>query len=573
MFDLFRRHLLDHLLDRNGRVGISADGAELVPEEGAHKVRGRQTKPGFVVPADARLRAGMSLEGRPQIPVKGADIVLLHPQTQRVHDPNQFLGFGIARTCRRPERVIGLFKAALLHQIARILDIGQRRRGHQGESRDPTGPVHFGLLFSVSLLAAPAGAQPITAEDFITFDADQARVGQLLFYDKILSGNKNISCGTCHHHDLAGGDGVSLGIGEGGTGLGPKRQPGDGADKIRKRIPRNAPALWNLGHKDVRVLFHDGRLEISDIYGNGYDSPAEEWLPQGLETILAAQALFPMTAQFEMAGNTGENEIIGAVTDRIDLGWPILAKRVRTIPEYGQMFVTAFDHIDRPEDVTIVEIGNALAAFIGTEWANYDSPYDAFLTDGTPLPEDAERGRRLFFGEARCAQCHNGPLLSDQDFHAMALPPFGPGRTRRWDPIPRDVGRMGATDDLEDAYRFRTPSLRNVALTAPYGHNGAYASLKDMVRHMADPVSMRAAWTPARARLPEVPWLQEIDFVIQSDRLGMARHAATVDVRPVTLSDSQVDDIVAFLESLTGVTALERPLGRPERVPSGLPVD
>ncbi len=573
MFDLFRRHLLDHLLDRNGRVGISADGAELVPEEGAHKVRGRQTKPGFVVPADARLRAGMSLEGRPQIPVKGADIVLLHPQTQRVHDPNQFLGFGIARTCRRPERVIGLFKAALLHQIARILDIGQRRRGHQGESRDPTGPVHFGLLFSVSLLAAPAGAQPITAEDFITFDADQARVGQLLFYDKILSGNKNISCGTCHHHDLAGGDGVSLGIGEGGTGLGPKRQPGDGADKIRKRIPRNAPALWNLGHKDVRVLFHDGRLEISDIYGNGYDSPAEEWLPQGLETILAAQALFPMTAQFEMAGNTGENEIIGAVTDRIDLGWPILAKRVRTIPEYGQMFVTAFDHIDRPEDVTIVEIGNALAAFIGTEWANYDSPYDAFLTDGTPLPEDAERGRRLFFGEARCAQCHNGPLLSDQDFHAMALPPFGPGRTRRWDPIPRDVGRMGATDDLEDAYRFRTPSLRNVALTAPYGHNGAYASLKDMVRHMADPVSMRAAWTPARARLPEVPWLQEIDFVIQSDRLEMARHAATVDVRPVTLSDSQVDDIVAFLESLTGVTALERPLGRPERVPSGLPVD
>lgn len=573
MFDLFRRHFLDHLLDRNGRVRVTADGAELVPEEGAHEVGRGQTEAGFVVPADTRLRSGMSLERRPQIPVEGADVVLLDTQTQRIHDTDQFLGLGIARACRRPEGIVGLFKAALLHQIARILNIGQRGRGHQGESRDPSGPIHLGLLFSVSLLAAPAGAQPITAEDFITFDADQARLGQLLFYDKILSGNKNISCGTCHHHDLAGGDGVSLGIGEGGTGLGPKRLPGDGADRIHKRIPRNAPALWNLGHKDVRVLFHDGRLEISDIYGNGYDSPAEEWLPQGLETILAAQALFPMTAQFEMAGNTGENEIIGAVTDRIDLGWPILAKRVRTIPEYGRMFVAAFDHIDRPEDVTIVEIGNALAAFIGTEWANYDSPYDAFLTAGTPLSEDAERGRQLFFGDARCAQCHNGPLLSDQDFHAMALPPFGPGRTRRWDPIPRDVGRMGATDDLEDAYRFRTPPLRNVALTAPYGHNGAYASLRDMVRHMADPVSMRTAWTPARARLPEVPWLQEIDFVIQSDRLEMARHAATVDVRPVTLSDSQVDDIVAFLESLTGVTALERPLGRPDRVPSSLSVD
>jgi cytochrome c peroxidase len=434
------------------------------------------------------------------------------------------------------------------------------------------GQLHLGLLVSLSL-AAPAVAQPISAEDFIAFDADQARLGQLLFYDKILSGNKNISCGTCHHHDLGGTDGLSLGIGEGGVGLGPKRTPGDGADRIRKRIPRNAPALWNLGHKDVRVLFHDGRLEISDIYGNGFDSPAEEWLPQGLETILAAQALFPMTAQFEMAGNTGENEVIGAVTDRIDLGWPILAKRVRTIPEYGEMFVQAFDHIDRPEDVTIVEIGNALAAFIGTEWANYDSPYDAFLTDGTPLPEAAERGRQLFFGEARCAQCHNGPLLTDQDFHAMALPPFGPGRTRQWDPIPRDVGRMGATDDLEDAYRFRTPPLRNVTLTAPYGHNGAYANLRDMVRHMADPVTMRADWTPTRAALPEVPWLQQIDFVIQSDRLEMERHAATLDVRPVSLTEAQVDDLVAFLESLTGVSAMERPLGRPDRVPSGLPVD
>lgn len=416
-------------------------------------------------------------------------------------------------------------------------------------------------------------AQPVSAEDFIAFDADQARLGQLLFYDKILSGNKNISCGTCHHHDLAGTDGVSLGIGEGGVGLGPQRTPGLGADRIAKRIPRNAPALWNLGHTDVRVLFHDGRLEVSDLYGNGFDSPAREWLPQGLESILAAQALFPMTAQFEMAGTPGENEVIDAVTDRIDLGWPILAERVRTIPAYGTMFVEAFDHIDHPEDVTIVDIANALAAFIGTEWANVDSPYDAFLTAGTPLPEDAERGRQLFFGAARCAQCHNGPLLTDQDFHAMALPPFGPGRTRQWDPIPRDVGRMGVTDSLEDAYRFRTPALRNVALTAPYGHNGAYASLRDIVRHMADPLSTRAEWTPARAVLPQVPWVQQVDFVIQSDRLEMERHRATLDVRPVSLTEAQVDDLVAFLESLTGVTALERPLGRPTSVPSGLPVD
>ena len=573
MFDLFTRHFLDHLLDRDGGVGVASDGAELVPQEGADKIGGRQAKAGFIVPADARLGACMTFQRGTQVPVKGADVVLFDPEAQRVHDADQFLGLGIARTGGGPEGLARLFKATGLHQIARVFQIGLRWRGEKHQESKKAGQRHIGWLTAFGLAAPAAVAQPITAEDFISFDADQARIGQLLFYDKILSGNQNISCGTCHHHDLGGTDGVSLGIGEGGVGLGPKRVSGEGADRIRKRIPRNAPALWNLGHKDVRVMFHDGRLMPSDLYDNGFDSPAEEWLPRGLESLLAAQALFPMTAQFEMAGNTGENEVIGAVTDRIDLGWPILAKRVRTIPAYGEMFVEAFDHIDRPEDVTIVEIGNALAAFIGTEWANHDSPYDAFLTDGAPLPVDAERGRQLFFGKANCVQCHNGPLFTDQEFHAVGLPAFGPGRTRKWDPMPRDVGRMGATDDLEDAYRFRTPALRNVALTGPYGHNGAYADLRDMVRHMADPVSMRARWTPALANLPNVPWLQEIDFVIQTDALEMQRQAATLDVRPVVLSDGEVDDIVAFLHALTGKTALTRPLGRPERVPSGLAVD
>ncbi|MDD9922135.1 MAG: cytochrome-c peroxidase, partial [Boseongicola sp.] len=103
--------------------------------------------------------------------------------------------------------------------------------------------------------------RPFSNDDFIAFDPDQAKIGQLLFYDKILSGNRNISCGTCHHHDLGGTDSLSLGIGEGGEGLGKKRVAQTAADRIRKRIPRNAPALWNLGAKSIDVLFHDGRLE------------------------------------------------------------------------------------------------------------------------------------------------------------------------------------------------------------------------------------------------------------------------------------------------------------------------
>ncbi len=430
------------------------------------------------------------------------------------------------------------------------------------------------LVLSIVLaMSGAAGAAPLSLDDFVDADPAQARIGQLLFYDPILSGNRNISCGTCHHHDHAGGDGLSLGIGEGGTGLGPDRTPGTGDDRIAKRIPRNAPALWNLGHRSIDVLFHDGRLEVSDQFGNGFDTPAEEWFPEGLDHIVAAQALLPMTSEFEMAGNVGENEVIGAVRDRIDLGWPILAKRVRTIPEYGEMFVDAFDHIDHSSEVTIVEIGNAIGAFVASEWISIDSPYDAWLAEGTPLPEAAERGRQLFFGSARCATCHSGPLFTDQGFHALSLPAFGPGRTRLFDQVSRDVGRMAETDLLEDAYRFRTPSLRNVALTAPYGHNGAFATLEAMIRHHADPLASRARWRPADARLPDVPWLAAGDFVIRQDRFEMQRQKARLDIHPAALSATEIADLVAFLQALTGETVDQRPLGRPNRVPSGLPVD
>ena len=428
----------------------------------------------------------------------------------------------------------------------------------------------------ITILAAGAGygQTPILSKDqFQPTQPDKVKIGQLLFYDKILSGNRNISCGTCHHHDHGGSDGLSLGIGEGGSGLSIARTAGTGDDRIRKRIPRNATSLWNLGHKSITVVFVDGRLEISDLYGNSFNSPAEEWLPQGLDTVIAAQAVFPMVAQFEMAGNPKENEIAGAVHDRIDASWPILAKRVRIIPEYGDMFVAAFDNIAKPEQVSIVEIAEALGQFINHEWQNFDSPYDALLTEGIALEPAAERGRQLFFGQANCSSCHSGPLLSDQKFHALGLPAFGPGRTRRFDPMPRDVGRMGESDALEDAYRFKTPRLRNIALTAPYGHNGAYPTLEGIIRHHLNPAKARLEWTRDMSNLPSVPWLEDIDFVIQGDKLEMARQAEKLDIEPVDLADHELRDLVAFMHALTGKTALTRPLGAPDTVPSGLPVD
>ena len=412
----------------------------------------------------------------------------------------------------------------------------------------------------------------VLGADFPVVDLRQAKLGQLLFYDKILSGNRNIACATCHHSRFGSSDGLSLGIGEGGSGLGPDRTPGKGNDRILKRIPRNASALWNLGAKDVTVMFHDGRLSISDIYQNGFSSPAEEWLPKGLNSLLAAQSVFPLTSMAEMAGSKGENEVAGAVNDRIDLGWPILAKRVRTIPEYGTGFVEAFADVSVPEDVTIVEIANALSAFMTLEYQSFDSPFDQFLAGNLiALSEGQKRGKDLFFGRAKCATCHSGPFMSDQKFHALALPPFGPGRTRPFDPMVRDVGLMGETDDLDDAYRFRTPMLRNVALTGPYGHNGAYPTLESIVRHHIDPLATLSQWKPTDANLPPVPWLEAIDFVVWDDRLEMARHRKKLDIEPVQVSESEIADIVAFLESLTGTKSIsDPPFGPPNWVPSGL---
>jgi cytochrome c peroxidase len=320
-------------------------------------------------------------------------------------------------------------------------------------------------------------------------------------------------------------------------------------------------------------MFWDGRVEISDLYGNGYDTPAEEFLPAGLDSLLAVQALFPLASRVEMAGDPGENEVIGAAFDRIDKVWPILVARLAAIPEYVALFADAFADVERAGDITIAHVANALAAYQASEFQSFDSPFDAFLTEGRPLPPAAERGRRLFYGRARCASCHTGPLLTDQRYHALGLPAFGPGRTRPHDPMPRDVGRLGASDRLEDAYRFRTPSLRNVALTAPYGHNGAWPTLEGMIRQHIDPAAAREAWHEGMAILPRAPWLAGRDFVIRQDTREMARQrrAVAIDVPP--LKDREIDDLVAFLESLTGERARKGLPEPPERVPSGLPVD
>ena len=588
-FNLLRRHFLDDLFQADGGIRITTNCRECVPHQGPDQVRCRHSPAGFVIPANSRLRPRMPFERTAQIPFKRTHIVARDTQPHGVEHPDQLFRIGIAGARGGQQFFARSFKLPRFHQIARDFYVRRNTKARHHQTNDgkaaPELSCHLILpVLGLMCLTLPAGADmradialpaPLADDDFIKADPAQAQLGHLLFYDRILSGNRNISCATCHHPDFGSSDGLSLGIGEGGQGLGPDRTPGTGSDKILRRIPRNAPGLWNLGAREIRILMHDGRISAGPLFGdNGFHTPAEEWLPRGLNSVLAAQALFPVISEKEMLGQNEENEIAGRVKDRIDYGWPLIAKRVRTIPQYGALFVKAFDHINTADEVTIVEIANALAAFMTVEFRSTDSPFDAFLAgDRTALGKTQAQGMALFFGKAACSSCHGGSLLSDHGFHALSLPAFGPGRTRKFDLINRDVGRMGASDDLADAYRFRTPMLRNVALTGPYGHNGAYPTLERMIRHHLDPAASRARWKPKDLILPDIPWRAGADFIIQQDRFEMARQAATLDISLPALTDEEVSQLVAFLNALTGAGVHTLPFGVPENVPSGLPVD
>ncbi|MEL7272017.1 MAG: cytochrome c peroxidase [Pseudomonadota bacterium] len=463
--------------------------------------------------------------------------------------------------------LVGCLGAALLSFATVSQSHGGEKATENGNTLKPAGAGEAKGVAS----ALPG---PIKPTDYQSFSPARAALGQKLFYDKILSGNRNIACGTCHNHDHGTTDGLSLGVGEGGVGVGPKRRFGTGKDRSVKRVPRNANALFNLGHKDFRVLFHDGRASTEDSYGRGFNTPAEEWLPLGLTSIAATQALFPVTSRVEMAGDPAENEIAAARRERIDHVWPRIAKRVQAVSGYTPLFQQAYGDVKTAGDITMVHIANAIGDFIISEWRSSGAPFDRHLAgDNKALTAAQKRGLDLFYGEAGCAQCHTGALLTDQKFHALALPPLGPGRTRVFDPYPRDVGRMGETDDLVDAYRFRTPSLRNVAATAPYGHNGTYATLEGIVRHHLNPKEALANYDRSQVVLPPDAQFDKMDFVVFEDAREMARLTHRVDVTPRDLDDRAVDDLVAFLHSLTDEAAIKGRLGKPKTVPSGLLVE
>lgn len=400
-------------------------------------------------------------------------------------------------------------------------------------------------------------------------DPNLVELGRNLFFEKEVSGPRNISCSTCHHPLLGSADGQSQSRGQGAIGLGPSRRQ-DG-DNFFEFLPRNTLSLWNRGVPDWTVMFWDGRL--SGTTEEGFISPAGDDTPQNFSSALAAFSIIPLTPDQEMRGFPGQLDVFGNPIEMANFTnddfaeiWPLIVDRVTNNEGYDELLAKAFP--DTPEsDLDITHISEAIGAFMTEEFTALDSPFDRYLAgENNAMSDSAKKGAVLFYGRANCSSCHSGALQTDFDFHNIAAPQVGTGRAEN---VPLDLGRGAINGNPEDDFKFRTPSLRNIELESPYFHNGAYAKLEDAVRHHLDPATALANYDDTQVEPEHVGTYQD-DPEIINRLLSTASPKLRVKGRP--LSESEIRDLMAFLSALTDPSSLNKLDTVPDQLPSGLPL-
>jgi len=331
-------------------------------------------------------------------------------------------------------------------------------------------------------------------------------------------------------------------------------------------VPRNAPTLLNSGI-GLFYVFWDGRL-------TQFGPPPPDVLPVQLfgPQVLETQAMLPVVNRREMRGAPGDVDVFGNPNELAAISdaepqqvWQAVMQRLVGIPGYVTLFNAAFPG-PATSTLSFQDMARALAAFQLAELTKTDSPFDRYLKrDNTALTPEAKRGALLFFGDAGCLSCHNGPLLGGRDFANTGVPQLGPG-VGSGAPLDRGRGELNNFEFYQ--FAFRVPPLRNVELTAPYFHDGAFATLEDAVRHYSDvPKSLRTfdpATLPGAFQASYHGEQRTIDTVMK-----------TLDFRmrtPLNLTDTQVAELVAFLKSLTDPAARDLSGIMPASVPSGLPL-
>ncbi|MCL7986611.1 cytochrome-c peroxidase [Sphingobacterium sp. lm-10] len=292
------------------------------------------------------------------------------------------------------------------------------------------------------------------------FTEAKSQLGKLLFFDRRLSASKQISCASCHDPQLGFGDGKSLAHGH-------DRQVGK----------RNAMTLYNVGH---------------------YTS----WMWDGRATSLEEQVLMPIQDHVEMNMN------LDSMLQHID-----------EIKGYRAYFLKAYGN----EEVSILRVQRALATYLRTI-TSYPTRFDRFIGGNKEALNDQELlGLNLFRTKARCINCHNTPLFSDNQFHNDGQALYG---TRQ-----EDLGHYYVSGKQEDVGAFRTPSLRNVTLTGPWMHHGNFPTLRDVVElyNLGNPAPIqRRVVVDENLRPIPSPLLKKLD-----------------------LSSEEVEAIISFMQALS----------------------
>jgi cytochrome c peroxidase len=389
-------------------------------------------------------------------------------------------------------------------------------------------------------------------------------LGEALFFDPILSGNRDIACASCHHPAHGSSDGLSLTLGTGATGVGPERA----AAPHPSFAPRHAQSLFNIGHPEFERMFWDGRVERLD--DGSLRTPAADALLPGLSGPLAAQAMFPVLDRQEMRGQPGDQSALGEPNELAELSdddpravWAALMTRLETIAGYQDLFAAAYP--DRSfEELTFADAANAIAAYQSAAFSFPSAPWDAYLAgDREALSDAAKLGAILFYGSAGCGHCHSGPLLTDHELHATGVPQLGPGKAPS---APFDYGRELVTGAPDDRFRFRTPSLRNVEVSAPYMHDGAHPDLQSVLVHYADPEEGITGYDPTLL-------IDELSDTVQLAPSHIEEMLNVLDEDLVMGGNfAGLSNIREFLLTLTDPAVMDLPDARPTEVPSGLDV-
>ena len=417
-------------------------------------------------------------------------------------------------------------------------------------------PEVAALADTVRQLAAAAGITPVVSAPPVR--PALSLLGRALAFDKVLSGNRDISCMTCHLTRTGTVDGRSIAIGQGGVGLGAGRVHPQG-----RFIHRNAPSLFNL--HTMGPLTWDGRV-FTDA-GGVVRTPGASLLANQRSVLefgtLSALPMFPVLSRAEMRGETG-NELAAVPDANHQKTWKFLMQRLGAIPEYRTMFETAYPG-QLFDNMNFAHAGNAMGGWIADVFTFTNAPWDRMLAGNDDAMTDVQlRGAKAFLTTAKCAQCHTGSLFSDRVFHNVAVPQVGPGFGDGPDGRD-DFGRMRKTQNPKHKYQFRTAPLRNVELTAPYGHDGAIVSLRDWVDHYSESDLKLRNYNAGQLE----PLLQGT-VLPTTDGILATRDAK---LKKLVLTPQTVDEITEFLKALTDPRARNMQALVPLAVPSGLPID